>query len=188
MNDFLKTFQSTWECDIKARFHKGLINYERQLQSILYNQLRVRLTNDFEIYIEPVFYQLEKIKPDMVITKANKIIAIIELKSKPWEYPTFFTDMKKLERFRKEINVDEEIVLGWIPKSADWYEQDKYKDSKLCYKIDQNLLLIMALITRYDSDVVTKEAKDFQPYTDNKNFYIFLGYIDQNKEIVFKRK
>lgn len=187
MEIFLRTFQTTWEIDIKARFEKGLITYERQLQSILYGQLKARLTNNYEVYIEPVIYQLDKIKPDIVITKGKKIISVMELKCKAWEYPDFFSDIRKLERFKTEIKINQEIVLGWIPKSVDWYNQEKHENLKLSYQIDEELQLIMALISRYDSDVVTKELKDLTSI-DSRYFKMFLGYIDKDESFVFKIK
>jgi len=188
LENFLNIFRTTWEIDIKAIFEKGLIVYERQLQSILYNQLRVRLTIDYEIYIEPVIYQLDKIKPDMVITKDKRIISIIELKSKPWEYPEFFSDMKKLVRFKKELINNKEIVLGWIPKSVDWFEQDNHENLKLTYSIDKDLQLILAIIAKHDSDIITKELKDYANYIDIKDFKVFLGYIKKDETIEFKMK
>jgi hypothetical protein len=188
MDNFIETFKSIWEIDIKSKFAKGLITYERQLQSNLYYQLKSRLSNDYEIFIEPVVYQLDGIKPDMIITKDSRIISIIELKSKPLEYPDFYSDMIKLERFKKELDVNQNIVFGWIPKSVDWYIQDTYDDLKLSYSIDKDLKLIMALILRHDSDIVLKDINDYAHLINIKDFMIFLGYLNTDETVEFKTK
>jgi len=188
MENFIKIFKTIWEHDIKSTFEKGIITYERQLQAILYNLLRERLTYDYEIFIEPVIYQLDKIKPDMVITKSKKIIAIIELKCKPWEYPKSRLDINKLLGFKDKIDKNVEIYLGWIPKFIDWNEQNNNITSRLAYGLDEKLQLIIAVIAKHDSEIVSKEIKDFDDYEKIKDFKIFLGYINPDGSIEFKMK
>lgn len=188
MENFLKIFENTWDRDIKSRFEKGIIAYERQLQAILYKILRERLSADYEIFIEPVIYDLQKIKPDMVITKDNKIIAIIELKCKPWEYPKSLLDIKKLRRFKKEIDKNVPITLGWIPKFIDMKEQNNDNTSRLSFFIDEKVLLITAVIAKHDSEIITKKVEDFDKYEEIKDIKIFLGYINPGGKIEFKMK
>jgi hypothetical protein len=188
MKQFLEIFKTVWERDVKSRFEKGLINYERQLQSIVYSLLKSKLNNDYEVFIEPVIFELDKIKPDIIVTKKKKIISIVELKCKPWEYPAFRPDMKKLERFKKEIKVKQKIVLGWIPKFVDWNIQESKNYLKLSYQIDKNLLLIMAIIGKYDSDIISSEVEKFSDYVDIQHYKIFFGYITENKTIEFGMK
>jgi len=183
METFLKIFKSTWELDVKHRFEKGFLTYERQLQAFLYKNLKTRLSCDYEMWIEPVIYlkdyMLDKVKPDIIVTKNANIIAIIELKLGTWSYPSFKDDLDKLFRFKNAAEKTETIILGWIPKSEIWQKQQEIKGCELKYSLDKNVLLILAVIARPDSEAITKEYE---------NITRFVGYLKPNEESEFKMK
>jgi hypothetical protein len=96
--------------------------------------------------------------------------------------------MIKLDRFKKELKANEVIVLGWIPKSVDWYDQDNNEKMKLKFFIDKDLQLILAIISRHDSDIITQELNVYSNHCNVNNFKVFLGYIKNDETIEFKMK
>lgn len=179
MNSFINTFEKLWQNDIKEHFQNGYITWEHQLQAHLYYLLKCTLDSKFEIWVEPVLYLksfgLDKVRPDLVITYEDKIIAIIELKVKTWELPLFEGDIEKLKRFNKVPKV-EKIAIWFIPFSNDW-ETQKKKGIKKEFTIDENFLKIFAIIGKPGSEVFTKIYDGIK---------IFKGYVDNKGEIIFK--
>lgn len=88
MNNLIKALISIWENDIETKFKQGKLVYERQLQADLYHLLKSKLSNKYDIWVEPVIYMEDSIlhltKPDLIITTGLNIIGVIELKFKPW--------------------------------------------------------------------------------------------------------
>ncbi len=180
MNFFIDTFKKLWQNDIKEHFQNGYITWEHQLQAQLYHLLKIKLTNEYEIWVEPVIYLknygLDKVSPDIIITKGNIIIAALELKVKTWESPLFKGDIEKLERL-KSVPPYEKIELGFIPVTNNWENQRDFEEKKLKFTIDKQLLTIMAIIAKPDSDV----------FINKKNgIIIFKGFVGNNGEIIFE--
>jgi hypothetical protein len=180
MNSFISTFEKLWCIDIKEHFQNGYITWEHQLQAHLYHLLKCNLNSIFKIWIEPVLYiesnGLDKIRPDMVITFDKKIIAIIELKVKAWEYPLFKGDIEKLERL-KSITSEQSIDLGFIPVTNDWNKQKLIEGKNLSFSFDKQWLAIMAIIAKPDSEAFTTHQNEIK---------IFKGFIDNNDKIIFE--
>ncbi|MBM2817315.1 MAG: hypothetical protein HW421_4077 [Ignavibacteria bacterium] len=173
-----------WEDPVKKTFEDGFLTYERQLQGYLYYLLKSRKDNEFEIWIEPVIYFKEPVKntlthgienliPDIVITKDDEIIAIIEIKSKAWGDVCFNEDIYKLKRYEAVSNISANIILGYIPKETDWH----YNGTKH-YKLKEGCLFCFISITnnKFEINKLENELPD--------NFLHLYGYLD-NKEAKF---
>jgi len=117
--------------------------------------------------------EIKKIKPDLLVSLKNEIIAIIELKYIPYSYPNFQPDIEKLLLF-KQYAGKPEILLKTNPITGDW---DKTK-----YIISDDLLLVFAVIAHKDADannlskhyIINPKQKE-----DLKNFLHLFGKIDQ---------
>lgn len=109
-----------WTNRFKDKFLRGKLVYERQFQAELYRLLYGILSPEYEIWVEthakeelPYMLQHEgsnkarqnELIPDLVITYAKKVVAIIELKWKPWEEPGFHDDIRKLKYFYQQSKV-----------------------------------------------------------------------------------
>jgi len=172
-----------WKEDIKQKFLSGTLVYERQLQAELYSCLKYRLNEDYIVWVEPVMYlekyDLGKAKPDIVITKKDEIIAINELKFKPWEFPMFKHDIEKLEKFQNVANDGAIIQLGIIPQSPNWNEQ-KESEKFLKFKIANNFLKIFSVVGHPDSSAINLES-----IINAKGFLHLFGYFKDDNNINF---
>ena len=171
-----------WIEEIPPRFEKGLLTYERQLQAEFYHRLKLCLPDGYEVWIEPVIYladyNLNKVKPDIFITKDDKIEAIIELKFKPWEYPEFHFDINKLLTFDNISNENLQIAFGYIPRSHIWNVQKGKQNVQ--YKLTQEHLNVYVVFGKPDSG-----AFNTNNYQKPKNFLLLYGYIKENHASVF---
>lgn len=183
MNQTKQLLIKIWKEEIPVRFAKGLITYERQLQSELYNKLKQLLADDYEVWVEPVIYlaeyDLNKVKPDVFITKGDEIVAIIELKFKPWEYPEFHPDIDKLLRFDKISNGNVSLPFGFIPTSHNWKVQKGGKS--LSYRLTNDHLNVFIVFGKPDSDAFTSSNFKKKP----NNFLLLYGHIKESSEVIF---
>jgi len=123
MDILKKELIGIWETKMPIHFTDGILVYERQLQAFLYHYLYESLPEDYTIWIEPLIYKLGKIKPDIVITRGNDIICVIELKFKPWEDSHYKEDIHKLNKFEDLKHDHQTIDLGIKPFSSNWRKQ-----------------------------------------------------------------
>lgn len=181
MQKLQDTLINIWTQKLTDKFKSGFLVYERQLQAELYYQLKLHLNETYNIWIEPVVYLpqygLNKVKPDICISKDDQLIAVIELKFKPWEDAAFYDDIEKLLNFDKAANANEEVTLGYIPISADWNMQQG--GERVSYKINSNLLTSFVAFSKPNTNAVEPLSKVPQ------NFLHLYGFIDNYQDSVF---
>ncbi len=191
MENLKQSMISTWKNEIKKKFVDGKLVYERQLQADLYHLLKRQLENGYEIWVEPVIYMdqakppnkdsvLHMSKPDLIITKGEEIIAVIELKFKPWEEVDYKGDLDKLIEFKKISTTGKKIWLGIKPLSSDWKDQNK-DDNFDFYNLKENLLTSFIVFARPDSHAIS----DFNIYKGTSNFLLLYGYIEDENNLIF---
>jgi hypothetical protein len=188
MEKFRNTVISAWTENIKAQFAEGRIVYERQMQAELYHLLRIALGSEYEIWVEPVVYSESiwpnaaketLIKPDLIITKAyegrNEIIAVVELKCKPWEHPTFLNDCLKLCEFEKAVkeNPTVTIPLGYKPVSNKWNTADRSNWRE--FTVNADCLMCLFVCAHPNSQAITFKNVKQQP----ENFMRLIGYFNE---------
>ena len=174
-----------WENKIKEKAIKGFIVYERQFQAELYHQLNFMLYTQYNVWIEPHIQKKNKtsIIPDIIITSnddsgGNQILAVIELKWKPWEFPSFKEDINKLIEFN-DNDLEEMNPLGAKLISPLW---DEVKEkNRLIYTIYPELLKVFAVFGHPGSDAIKPEKIETKP----NNFLHLHGCIE-NGQPIFK--
>jgi len=186
MNNLIKALISIWENDIETKFKQGKLVYERQLQADLYHLLKYKLSNKYDIWVEPVIYMEDSIlhltKPDLIITKGLNIIGVIELKFKPWEYTKYEGDIMKLNAFQDEAIKGNNIWLGTLPVSPNWSKQNK-EVNHLYFNLSKDLLKSFVVFAHPESD-----ALNLKYYNKISNFLLLRGFIKDEKNIVFNHK
>lgn len=188
MNKNLKKLLSDiWIKEVKDKFLTGTITYERQLQGELYHVMKERVSYPYEIWIEPIIYlekfNLNKVKPDIVITYDKYIHAVIELKFTPWFYSQYQGDLEKLNRFYKAAQSNAKVVLGWKPLHPNW--QIQKEKGKQEYMMNKEMLTVFMVVSRPDSYALMKnEIEKFAP----KNLLHFVGWINEDSTVEFKKK
>lgn len=190
MENLKKTLISIWQNDIKEKFEDGKLVYERQFQAEIYHLLENNLNKngkDYDIWVEPVIYLdgtgIHKTKPDLVITKAQDIIGVIELKFKPWEYPHFKGDIDKLMAFRKAANEGTSIWLGIKFICSDGRKQFK-EENLIYYNLKKEHLTSFVVFARPDSNAIV----DLENYKKMSNFLLLYGHIIDTNNMEFNHK
>lgn len=180
MKQFIDSLDKIWTIDIKEAFCNGLIPYERQLQAELYHRLKIEITEEYKIWVEPVMYlrdyELDKIKPDLVITKEDLILAVIELKFSPWSYVNTSHDLDKFKKLLNVFNNAECINISWIPFSENWEVQKTNDAKKLYFQFSKNTKMILCAIAKQDSNGLKKSS-----YSDLPNFRLYKGFIGNGR-------
>jgi len=177
MEKLKKVFTSIWIDEIKDRFDNGFIIYERQLQAELYRRLKEKLkeSDNYEVWVEPVLYNIfppgHIIKPDIIITKADLIVGIVEIKFKPWEEVNLKYDFNKLMEINRKLK---KIKLRYKPFSSDWKKQNKNETSEYML-VEESCLNIFIAFGKENSPALDKiEGRP-------ENFLHLIGYIDNSK-------
>ncbi|MCK9398655.1 MAG: hypothetical protein M0Q51_01505 [Bacteroidales bacterium] len=170
-----------WENKIKDKAIKGFILYERQFQAELYHQLNFMLYPQYNVWIEPHIQKKNKtsIIPDMIITSnddsgENQILTVIELKWKPWEFPPFKEDIKKLIEFNHN-ELEEMNPLGAKSVSSNWEEVKG--QNQLFYSIHPELLKVYVVFGHPGSDAIKPEKIETKP----NNFLHLHGCIEKGQ-------
>lgn len=152
-----KIIENSWNRVIELYFQKGRISYERQLQSYLFLELS-NFSNEFTIWIEPTIFleighPLDGKQPDIVITnRYNKIVAIIELKCKPWGHVVYQEDLIKLKNLEVLALKRSKLPLSWPPMHQTWNLQQK--NSEVLYEFNPDCLMVFAVIAKYNASAV----------------------------------
>lgn len=186
METIKNNLTKTWKGPVKEDFMKGVLIYERQVQAVLYKYLIDWLPKSYEVWVEPVIYlekyNLDKVKTDMVFCHGQKMIGVLELKFKPWEYIPFEGDLEKLSLFHTASQSEPSLALGYVPYSPIW-ENQLSNGKKLSYIIEKNLLKIMVTFGRPESG-----AFNLNNQKPPSNFFHLIGYFKSSDEFTFESK
>jgi|GEM_PF-5489055 len=157
-----------WENTIIPLYKKGKIQTERHLQAYLFmllkNRFEEKVPKDWDVWVEPQFYFWDKnagkegkekmYKPDLVITRDDKIEGILELKFTPQE--------RKREKNRDAVLSDFDKLVLYGQGSSNFPDPTK---------ADEFLLELNPCSGAYDtSDRSTRYKRDLK-----RTKYFFLG-------------
>jgi hypothetical protein len=180
--DIEKILKDFWITSIQEHYLKGIICSERNLQAEIYHQLRLFFSSDnaIKIWVEPTLsFQkdipgLTKTKPDLLITKDNKIICVLELKYKPYGEVDYLFDLKKLYLFSKISDNGLRLITD--------IHSGNYKNNY--FFITPSLLTCFAVIC---NEVAFAAKKDTWNNVDiPENFLLLTGVVDRkNRQINF---
>lgn len=114
-NYLLNTISGIWQNQIKQSYLDGLIPSERHLQAEIFYFMKLSL-DGYQIYVEPFEFKIKSNPtttdvniieeyypgqvPDIIITKGNQIVAIVEVKYTPHSHCEYKKDMLKLMRYQ----------------------------------------------------------------------------------------
>ncbi len=186
MGQLQSILKHIWENNIKDSFSKGRLNTERQLQADLYFHLKSSCSDKYEIWVEPVIYNLDKIKPDLIITDSSKqeVVCVIELKLTTWAESHITSDLSKLVRFydlsKKEGST---IDLGFFPISSNL--DANQRRNIISYPLSKSLETAFMVISKPGSFAVKKE--EVLKYAPPENFHHFVGSINDDQVISFQK-
>lgn len=156
----LKTaLQDCWT-QIEFIYKQGRICSERHLQAEMFHVLRqhaVFETGMYQIFIEPYIDKnnatdnektfVSIVIPDMVFTKEDKIVGIMEVKYTPHYFPKFEKDFISFSEFYKKRRSDFAVKLEVNWQTGNWGEKQ--------FRIDENVLLIYCVIANWESHIVS---------------------------------
>lgn len=91
-----EAYRRSWS-RVEDEYLRGLCVSERNLQALLYRELKQRLPQ-VDIVVEPTWYydNDRQWSPDLVIVESKEITDIFELKFVPHDYPKWEYDIEKL--------------------------------------------------------------------------------------------
>lgn len=160
----LKTaLQDCWK-QIEFIYKQGRICSERHLQAEMFRVLRQHAifetetgTGRYQIFIEPYIDKnnatdngktfVRIVIPDMIFTKEDKIVGIMEVKYIPHHFPKFEKDFVSLSEFYKKRGSGFEVKLEVDWQTGNWSEKQ--------FRIDKNVLLIYCVIANWQSHIVS---------------------------------
>ena len=183
MEEIKKKITRIWENEIRDALERGEVVIEKQLKAEMYHQLRLKFPK-YKIWTAPTLYlkkyDLDRIKPDLIITNDKMILAVIQLKFKPWEYLEYKEDLKILTGLDK-VGKSKKIKLGMIPFSSIWQEQKTKDENNLNFTMAENLLKVLVTGSRIGchSLELKKEEKP------SNNFLHLFGYIENETSLFF---
>lgn len=183
MEKIKKRIISIWENEIRDALERGEVIIEKQLQAEVYHQLRSKLPK-YKIWTAPTLYlkkyDLDRIKPDLVITNDQEILAVIQMKFKPWEFLDYQEDLSLLTGLDK-VGKAKKIKLGMIPFSSIWQEQKTKDANNLNFTMAENLLKVLITGSRIGCHSLGLK-KGEKP---SKNFLHLFGYIENETSLFF---
>ena len=183
MEEITKKITRIWENEIREGLERGEVIIEKQLYAEMYHQLRLKFPK-FKIWTAPTLYlkkyDLDRIKPDLIITNEKEILAVIQMKFKPWEYLDYKEDLRILTGLDK-VGKAKKIKLGMIPYSSIWQEQKTKDDNNLNFTMAENLLKVLITGSKIGchSLALKKEEKP------SNNFLHLFGYIEGDASLLF---
>jgi len=178
------TLIKIWEGDIEQEYNNGTLCSERALQSELYRRLRDELPKEYTVWVEPairIIIEEKKrtIKPDILISKENEIVTVIELKYVPHYYANFIGDLKKLDHIAKQKS-DYKFKLRTYPMTG------KYDDNY--FQFSKGALLVFAVIANNEAAAL-HPVRNFKKQVGEdirlENFLVLRGTITPSKKPKF---
>jgi len=183
----IEHWKSAW-LKIEDLYNKGRICSERHLQSEFFHIFLSdkEFMKKYMIHVEPTIYsdnrdhkerKITGIKPDILITKGQKIVAYVELKYVPNSYIQYEKDIHNFSKIYFYRGKDFPIYLKVNPINGDWNYEDKYT-------FDKDLMLIYAMIINQKSDFITLRERiwSLKEYMfSEKPRYLYLIGIVNNK-------
>ncbi len=132
-----------------------------------------------QVYLKE--YELDKVKPDIIITEGDYIVAIIELKFSPWGFPKYKNDIEKLNRLRN-VNPNKLIQLGIKPFSSNWNVQ-KAQSNFLEFRLLSNFLGVFAVVGHPEANALNLDGK-----LKIDRLLHLIGFIKNKNEVFFGQK
>jgi hypothetical protein len=154
MEEIINLLKSNWGVQIKAEYDKGNVCSERHLQAMLFGLLYTTFKDsDYVVWVEPTLdgekgAPLKGLIPDLIITKENNIIAVIELKYVPHGFAKFKRDIEKLVEMDCEAGLS--VPLKVIPSSGLWEKDNMFTFSK-------STLYVFGVISKKGAEALSLE-------------------------------
>jgi len=176
-NELISILEEIWTTDIKTFFEAGKMCSERALQSELYSLLKS--IPGYEIWVEPKLSIKDDFLngkvPDVIITRDNEVIGIIELKYNLFQGIDCAEDIKKLIRFSELQGSG--LHLKTNTKTGDWDREG--------YRIIEDTVYVLAVIAWAGTQALTEQVwHQYKKQIDNR-FVHLIGEV--NECINFKR-
>lgn len=180
-----KTILDTWQKEIYDCYESGNLCSEKQLQAELYHQLRLfskQETRQLKVWVEPTLKLPREngtgtIKPDLLLSSGNEVIAIVELKYVPYKEARFQDDIRKMYNLSKYQGL---IRLETDPNTGNYYDKaDKH------LTVAKDILCVFAAICKggfahaVESQTVWKK-KNYQINIPH-NFLHLVGRVFKEK-------
>ena len=146
MREIEKILVYTWKVKIRDGYLAGLYCSEKNLQAdmyhhlVMYKKYKVWVEPSLKIYPEPGGDDKKSeqtIRPDLMISAGNEVIACIELKYVPHAYAMLQTDIDKLRMFTNQPR-NKTISLQVDPATGEWEDEG--------FTIAEDLLSVFAVI------------------------------------------
>ncbi len=183
MEEIKKKVTRIWENEIRDALERGEVIIEKQLHAEMYHQLRLKFPK-YKIWTAPTLYlkkyDLDRIKPDLVITNDQEILAVIQMKFRPWEFLDYKEDLRILTGLDK-VGKAKKIKLGMVPFSSIWKEQKTKEENNLNFTMAENLLKV--LVTGSKIGCHSLELKKVEK--PSSNFLHLFGYIEGETSLFF---
>ncbi|MDG1436078.1 MAG: hypothetical protein P8L89_05630 [Polaribacter sp.] len=183
MEKIKKSLIQIWDNEIRDALGRGEVILEQQLRAEIYHQLRLKFSK-FKIWITPTLYlkkyDLDRIKPDLVVSNEKEILAIIQLNFKPWDFLNYKEDLRILTGMDK-VGKSKRIKLGMIPFSSIWQEQKNKDENNLNFTMADDLLKVLVTGSRAGCHSLELK-KDEKP---SQNFLHLFGYIENETSLFF---
>lgn len=183
MEKIKKSLIQIWDNEIRDALGRGEVILEQQLRAEIYHQLRLKFSK-YKIWITPTLYlkkyDLDRIKPDLVVSNEKEILAIIQLNFKPWDFLNYKEDLRILTGMDK-VGKSKRIKLGMIPFSSIWQEQKNKDENNLNFTMADDLLKVLVTGSRAGCHSLELK-KDEKP---SQNFLHLFGYIENETSLFF---
>jgi len=170
---------NVWDV-VKDDYLAGLINSERCLQAALYRGLRMKMPENFRIFVEPrlPIHDNGAIIPDIIICSDSKIVAVVEIKYVPHSYPRFEDDLKKFNRLADFSSSDTfDIAIDPITGKFD----------NIRYHLNTDSIFVFAVVGDSEAQAVWRsEVISFLSPEIHTRFLLMFGRINpKEKNISF---
>lgn len=167
-----------WTGPIKENYSRGKICSERHLQCELYHLLR--LNSNLDVWIEPTLIVKtgdtgRTMKPNLLISQANEILAVLEIKNVPDGEAAYKADVEKLVLFESSstatYHLETDLATGRFKQDVE-------------FKISKHLLCVYAAISRGNFAYSVKPTKFWLSNDPDiklpKNFLHLVGRLYKN--------
>lgn len=190
MNRIADAFKAVW-VQVQTIYYQGRIISERHMQAEIYRLLRANpeFDREYQIWVEPkiefkqpnIDSYLKGTIPDMVITRDEEIVAVVELKYTPLGFLPFEKDVTNLMLFNKlRGNGNYKIALRVNHLTGDY-------DANHGFSISKDLLLVYCAMARKDSHAFEKASDiwilDGQKVQPPPNYLFLTAEIQAGKGI-----